>query len=332
MSVELKKRKRSTTSTKKGSKKRKTNTILTLTPPVFSLDEKDKYLEYLDNNGFVAIGGVLTKEEQDTALDLFRTAWTTVSPTFDFSNLESCDIRNSPMMYDKGMASFSGFSQSEFMWNLRLNPKIQQIFKNVYTEEDLVVSFNAFSVFFDPRQQSDRWWHVDQAPSNPAYCVQGAYNFLPVQEDSAGFIVVPGSHKLPLPTNIRKEKRDWIVFDEHDPFVSENGRKLVIPENCLVLWNSRTIHANIGMDASVVRSKRLDRITAYISYMPKKLRTDEVLEARLNAYANAVACSHWANKCHEKKYPWGFGPRYESRGYRSITPLMPIPEDRLKFI
>lgn len=232
-----------------------------------------------------------------------------------------------------GMASYSGFSQSEFMWELRQKPTIQKVFKNIYGTEDLVVSFNAFSVFFDPSQQNkERWWHVDQAPTNPAYCVQGAYNFLPVREDSAGFICVPGSHLRPLPENIRKEKRDWIVFKEDDPYVQANGVKLVIPENCLVLWNSKTIHANIGMDTNIVNSKRLDRITAYISFMPKELRTDEILEARLDAYARGIACSHWANKCHEKGYPWGFGPTYEARGYNRIQPLLPIPEDRLALI
>ena len=43
---------------------------------------------------------------------------------------------------------------------------------------------------------------------------------------------------------------------------------------------------------------------------------------RKEAYKNSKTTSHWANKCEIKRYPWGFGPRYESRGFNTIKPLL----------
>ena len=53
---------------------------------------------------------------------------------------------------------------------------------------------------------------------------------------------------------------------------------------------------------------------------------------RIEAYKDSKTTSHWANKCEIKKYPYGFGKRYESRGYNKISPKLndkKIPEDRL---
>lgn len=79
------------------------SSIATLSPLVFTLDEKEKYLEFLATNGYVVIGGVLQEEEREIALGKFRKDWTTVSPRFDFGDKTTWNINNSPMMYAKGI-------------------------------------------------------------------------------------------------------------------------------------------------------------------------------------------------------------------------------------
>lgn len=311
--------------------------LSTFTPKTFALDEEEAYLKYLEKEGYVVIRNILTKEEQEERLELFWNAWTHVSPGFNRLDSSTWSIETSPMMYHKGMASFSGFSQSELMWSLRLHPNIKGIYSKVYKTTDLAVSFNAFSVFFDADQKSSDWWHIDQHPNNKSYCVQGSYNFFPVTDDSAGFVCVPRSHLKSIGAD-SKTDRDWILLPEDDPYVRDEGVKLLIPENCFVLWNSRLIHANTGISRNKKEKKEkkeektLDRLTCFVSFMPKALRSEEIRDKRLLAYENATALSHWAIKCDIKKYPWGFGPRYESRGFRTITPILPIPEERMELI
>ncbi len=279
------------------------------TPKIFDIKDFKGYLDHLESEGYAVIGNVLTTDTRNELLEKFWDAWTICSPNFKRDDMSTWTIENSPMMFAKGMAIFSGFAHSDFMWDLRLQKNIRRIFAKIHGTKDLVTSFDGFSVFFTKKQKTQPWLHVDQCPSNPVYCVQGQYNFFPVHEDSAGFVVVPRSHKMNLETD---STRDWVVIGDHPDAV-----KLIIPENCFIVWNSRTIHANTGMTCDRVR---FDRLTCYVTYLPRALRSEQVFDQKIRAYNNSDGTSHWANRCEVKKYPWGFGPRYESRGFHKIQP------------
>ena len=178
-------------------------------------------------------------------------------------------------------------------------------------------------------KKSPSWLHVDQNPKTTINSYQGAYNFLKVGEDDAGFIVVPQSHKTYVPKV--SHKRDWFVVDQEAYL--PHSKKLLIPENCFVIWNSKLIHSNQGMNK---RNKEFNRLTAYITFLPKELRSEKILRKRIEAYKNSDTTSHWANKCEIKKYPYGFGPNYEKKGFTKIKSKLrhdgKIPESRSKFI
>lgn len=254
----------------------------------------------------------------------------TVSPNFKFNDKQSFKIENTPIMFGKGMAVFNGWGQSNFMWKLRTNQKIKSIFEKIHNTNDLVTSLDGFSLYVSKKQTSKSWLHIDQNPSNNIYSIQGAYNFKAVTDQDAGFIVVPKSHKEYHP--VVDHNRDWIVCDNQDEMFKK-AIKLIIPENCFVLWNSKTIHSNIGMKK---KELELNRLTAYITYLPKKLRPPGILQKRIDAYKNSKTTSHWANKCELKRYPFGFKKTYESRGYGSITSHFDengyIPSERLELL
>ena len=108
---------------------------------------------------------------------------------------------------------------------------------------------------------------------------------------------------------------------------------MLIPENCFVIWNSKLIHANQGMKKG---TKGFNRLTSYVTFLPKEFRTEEIRRKRIEAYRNGETTSHWANKCEIKKYPYGFGPNYEKKGFTKIRSKLEtdgkIPESRSKFI
>jgi ectoine hydroxylase-related dioxygenase (phytanoyl-CoA dioxygenase family) len=287
-------------------------------PPIFTRDDTEGYLKYLDDNGYVVIGDMLEPAVQSILVEKFWECWTECSPGFDRFDKTTWTIKNSPMMFAKGMAVFSGLTHSDFAWETRLQGRIRDVFTEVHKTDKLAVSFDGFSVFFTKNQKTPSWLHTDQNPENTEYCVQGAYNFLPVTPSSAGFTVVPGSHKE---TRVTTKKGDWVLVGEDSRAV-----KLIIPANCLVLWNSKTVHANTGMTSSEIR---LDRLTCYITYLPKRKRPDTILTQKIVAYLKSEGTSHWANRCEIKKYPWGFGPTYDKRGFNKIKTTRDIPVERL---
>lgn len=299
-----------------------------ITPELFEIVDSDNWKAHLDKEGFVVIKNVLSNEEMEASFQQFKTDWNHVSPNFNFEDKSTWIIDNSPLMFGKGMAVFNGFGQSDFMWGLRTNSNIQSIYEKVYNvdKDELCVSFDGFSLFLTNKQKSQPWIHIDQNPKNDMYSIQGAYNFKPVNKQDAGFIVVPGSHLKYRPKV--DHNRDWIQCGK-DSIYNKLSKKLIIPENCFTLWNSRLIHANQGMTK---KTTELNRVTCYITFLPKKYRTEKTLGQRIEAYKNSKTTSHWANKCELKTYPYGFKSRYESRGFGSISSLLldnEIPENRM---
>ena len=92
-------------------------------PPIFSI--KDDFKSYLDEHGYVVIGDIM---KENNLIDKFWSAWTQCSPKFKRDDMSTWTIENSPMMFAKGMAVFSGLAHSDFMWDVRLNKNIRKIF------------------------------------------------------------------------------------------------------------------------------------------------------------------------------------------------------------
>ncbi len=282
-------------------------------PPLFDASEFDSWKKYLDEEGYVVLHNILSPDEYTHAFNLFKKDITKVSPKFNFDDSSTQDINTVPAIFGKGMAVFNGFGQSDAMWNMRTNKKIQSIFRRIYDTEELVTSLDGFSIFVSKDQKSKSWLHIDQNPKTTLYSIQSSFNFLPVKDTTdAGFVLVPKSH-IDFKPKVTHSK-DWIVCDDQPV---DKSVKLIIPKNCLTLWNSKTIHANEGMTSN---ERKLNRLTCYITYQPKDKRSEKIKSKRINAYFIGATTSHWAHKCELKRYPFGFKSRYESRGFEKIVP------------
>ena len=298
-------------------------------PLTFNKDDISDWKNYLDNEGYVVIKDILSQSERNIFLNKFKIDLNKVSPNFDFNDKTTWNKDNYPGMFNKGICSFNGFGQSEFMWYLRINSTIQYIFKKIYNTNELISSMDGFSLFISKDQKSKNWNHIDQNPSNKILSYQSSYNLLPVNETDSGFIVAPESHKTFNP--IVNHNKDWIVLDNNDEW-NLKMKKLIIPKNCLTIWNSKTIHSNTGMTEDKIG---INRLTCYIAYLPRSLQSEQNKIDRINAYKNGDTCSHWSNKCEIKKYPWGFKNNYEKKGFKKIIPKLiddNIPNDRLELI
>lgn len=297
---------------------------------IFSIDDKTNWKKFLDEEGYVVINNILTNDEKINYFNIFKNDFNKVSPNFNFNDKNTWIKDNIPLMYAKGMALYSGLPQCDSMWYLRLNKNINKIFQYVHKTENLITSMDGFSMFLKKDQKPSLWLHIDQNPNNNIYSIQGSYNYFKVENNDSGFLVVPKSHKKYNPKITHK--RNWIVLTDEEK-KTLNIKKLIIPENCFTLWNSKTIHCNIGMNKNIIE---LNRLTSYITMFPKELETDEIRSKRINAYLNSEGCSHWAFLCEIKKYPFGFKTRYENKGFIKYKSKLNengnIPDERLKII
>ena len=254
-------------------------------PQLFEISEFESWKHHLDSEGFVVLKNILSEQEFNEAFNLFKKDINKVSPIFDFNNHNKQNITTVPAIFGKGMAVFNGFGQSDAMRNMRTNQKIQSIFRKLYDTEELVTGLDGFSIFVSKEQKSKSWLHIDQNPKNTLYSIQSCFNFLPVNtKEDAGFVVVPKSHINYKP--VVTHSKDWIVCEEQPV---DKSVKLLIPENCLTLWNSKTIHANEGMTK---KENKLNRLSCYITYQPKEKRPESIKTKRINTYFTGGTTSH----------------------------------------
>jgi len=298
-----------------------------LTPTLFDITNTN-WMEYLKKEGYVVIKNIINDTEHDVIVETFKEEFKTVSTKFDWKNTSTWIPGNSPMVWCKSSVVFNGFGQSETMWKLRINSKIQKPFKMIFNTDELATSYDGLSLFLTKKQKSVKWLHQDQRSSDDRLSIQGSVNLMPVSEKDAGFVVVPKSHKthITLPGKV-----DWVMLDKADPHY-HNAFKLLIPANCLVLWNSKTIHANTHMTKKIME---INRLTAYITYVPKSRQTPEIIEKRRAGYLSADTTSHWADRHEVKQIPWRLKSKYLKRSFVDLKPRLidgNIPKEYLKII
>jgi len=326
----------------------------TYTPHLFSIDDfassENCWKKTLDTDGYVVIKDILTEGEYIKGISLFERDWNAVTPYFSFEDKSTWTKDNCPMMWDSGMITWNGFGQSDFQWHLRTNDRIKNIFKKIHNTDDLVVSYDGFSVHVSPKQESHIWLHQDQNKNEPwvkgCDSIQGAYNFFPVDKSDAGFVVVPGSHIDFTPDKEIYRKRQFIMIEKDSPFI-EKAVKLLIPGNCLTLWNSYTLHQNVGMTQTCENTINnrgpadyINRLTSYITYFPKSLRSDIIYRHRVSGYYLGHNCSHYATRHDVKRAPYEYYNMNGSinRDYKfniinsTLTDVGLIPEDRMELI
>ena len=188
----------------------------TYEPITFDINDIKNSKIFLEENGYVVYKNILSQEQINEGERLFREDWTYVSPKFNFDDKSTWISNNLPMMLAKGMATYSGFGQSNFMWYMRQQANIKRIYENLLEEKEIVVSMDGFSTVFYSIK-TPKWLHRDQHPDNKDIWYQGSYNFKKVYEHSSGLVLVPKSHKFIIKTD-KSYKADWVLVDTRKLF------------------------------------------------------------------------------------------------------------------
>ncbi len=201
-----------------------------------------------------------------------------------------------------------GIGHSQYIWDLRQNTKIINVFSKIWDTNELLVSFDGVSVHL-PHEKTKRgwykgnkWYHTDQSfTRNNFECVQSWVTGYDVNDGDATLSVMEGSHKFHetfAKTFNVTDKKDWYKLNdlEIDFYLNNNCKQvnIVCPKGSLVLWDSRTIHC--GKEPDHLRKKENFRHVVYLCYTPKSLATEKNIKKRIEYFETLRLTSHWPHK------------------------------------
>lgn len=273
--------------------------------PRFTLEDPS-WLAFLAEEGYAVVAAAATPEEVARGEELLwafleeQTRWRRGFPE-TWSDLEYekvGSVRN-------GLMNAGGVGQSDFLWHCRTLPAVKKAFAKIWGTEDLLVSFDGANVFrpwhHGFRKSVCGWWHVDQGASKQGrHCVQGLLSLLPADGTTGGLTVVPRSHLRHAEVTQDQGNRDvdYCTVQPYEPVMHELPKRLVCCQaGDLVLWDSRTVHANSPAPLEPTGpADRLLRAVAYICMTPKRFASKDVRRNRRTAYEHRFSTSHWPHE------------------------------------
>lgn len=244
----------------------------------------EKITAQLTEHGWCIIPDILTPEEVEEAKRLFYD-WQKTIPDHDVMH-STIDPHGIYKHHEAG--------HQEHAWYIRTNPKVQEVFKQLWQTDDLVVSFDGSCYIPKSCQKKDNiWTHSDQSPLiNRHICYQG---FVALTDNKERTLVVYDKthtiHHNYFKQKGEMTKANWQKIDPKDVEAAHRlKRVLEVPAGSLVLWDSRTFHQNqYGAPESE------ERIVQYVCYKPKhdSQNTPTMQKKRQKYFDTRRTTSHW---------------------------------------
>jgi len=233
-------------------------------------------------------------------------------------NLKTVQPENMPPNVH-GIQLLDGIAHKNFIWNVRTNKNILNVFANLHGSDQLFVSFDRFCFVpppetFPDKKPSPAWPHVDQNEKKIGlHCLQGlvtlghtlekdgTISMEPTVERDATLCVMEKTH-LNFDSFFEKSGRhahnDWYRFtNEEYEEIQKNFKhtRVTAPPGSLFLWDSRTVHYG-GAPIASPQSRRpvpSTRLAIYVCYQPSGYATEYQIKKKVHAYDNYLATNHW---------------------------------------
>ncbi len=280
-------------------------------------DNASEVRAMLEQHGVAIMPSILTKEECEQMKNGMWDYLETITKNFDVpidrNNVNTWS--QFKLLWPKHSMLLQQWSigHAQFMWDLRQNPKILEVFSTLWEVEDLLVSFDGASFHLPPEtvgsgwcRQNNKWLHSDQCfLRNEFECVQSWVTAYDVNPGDATLTFLEGSNKLHQAfreskgedTAGLKKAGDWYKLDTQEEldFYGVCTQKCIsCPAGSIVLWDSRTIHS--GMEALKTREKPNTRCVAYLCYTPRELAKPAILNKKIKAFNELRTTNHWPHK------------------------------------
>ena len=242
-------------------------------------------IKELEENGYTIIHNVYNNEEIAEYKKEF----------FDwYKNTSNVELLH-PIIHGNGIFKYFEIGHQRFNWLARTNPKVINIFKQLWNSDELVTSFDGCCYYPSDHKGEEKYWiHTDQSSHKKGrHCLQ---SFLSLTNNSERtLIIVKGSHLMHehyFKTLNIDAPRDWCILDEN--YVSNLEDKKVyvkVSAGDLVIWDSRTFHQNTCGNSTCNE----ERLVQYLCYLPKNdIKNDKRQRAlRREYFEERYTTSHW---------------------------------------
>ena len=244
-----------------------------------------KAKEELRTKGYTVINNVLDEEEINEYKSEFVKWLNSVDGLREVHNLIDFN----------GIFKHHEVGNQRFAWLVRTNPKIINIFKELWGTDELVTSFDGCCYYPKDYVGQERYWtHSDQSSRKKGvYCYQ---SFVSLTSNSERTLqVYEGTHlcheKYFETMNI-DEPRDWNIIDQdYIKQYEDKKRVLNVKAGDLVVWESRTFHQNLCGSTDCNE----ERLIQYLCYLPKEREgnTEREQRYRKRYFETRRTTSHW---------------------------------------
>lgn len=254
--------------------------------------------EDLKTKGYTVVSDVMTVEECDDCIGQYR-EWLSQFEHGEWPYSSHSLIQR----YNSG--------HMRPTWYARLKSK--KVFAQIWKTDKLLTSFDAIAIGRPPEdgqesfaQPGDDWLHVDQSAARIGlHALQGAVYLEEACEDDWTLTVLEGSHTLLddfFRTNVRASIRSSASFyrltKQDMEYFDKKGckiKRVPVPKGGMVLWDSRTVHAN----ANPVKGRKHPgrwRFCVFVSMTPAIWTTDVDLQEKREAYNQVLMTTHWSSQ------------------------------------
>ncbi|KAM0748624.1 hypothetical protein T439DRAFT_68812 [Meredithblackwellia eburnea MCA 4105] len=264
------------------------------------------WIKDLRTQGWTVVPKVISEDRAQHYVNEMYTWLESWGTGFDRTKPETRDPAKLPMHVRGGLYKHYGVSHEQFVWDLKSEPGLVDVFATVWDTNKLLVSFDGLNMSMpsEARPKDDiafkPWSHVDQSPLRTnLQCVQGILNLLPNGPDDGGLMVMQGSSALYTQLweafEDKKPEGGWNTWEQQ--FLTEDMNNWLLARGCkwlkvcagpgdLLLWDSRTVHYG------ALPTSTNDRFAAYVCYKPAEHVDEETKKERLEVFAKKQHTAH----------------------------------------
>jgi len=263
-------------------------------------------LQELNDVGYTIVPDVLSNVEVSTAV---TGIWEWLTTFMGAKPNDPQTWLSEHWPYDNGvkgvLKNYRSLSHSQAVWDVRQHPHIQQVFSQIWNNNDLLVSYDGVGIQRPPeitQNWSDplgyTWHHIDQG-SHPGgfQSVQGFINLIETTEEDGCLVVYPYSHLLhaQFHQQFPTFTGNWCMLEnQHKQWFQNKGClpiRVAAPAGSLVLWDSRVVHANA---TAVVQRKKphLFRMVVYVCMTPRILADHKNIAKKRKYFEEGRVTNH----------------------------------------
>jgi len=245
----------------------------------------EKHKKELAEKGYTIFRNLLSEEEVLEYKNEFN-KWLDKVP----------NLREFHSMIDfNGIFKYHEVGNQRFAWLVRTNPKIVNVFKELWETDELVTSFDGCCYYPKEYKGEEKYWtHTDQSSRKKGvHCYQSFVSLTNNVERTLQ--VYEGSnllHENYFETMNIDDPRDWNIIDiEYIKKISDSQRVLNVNAGDLVVWESRTFHQNLCGNEDCEE----ERLVQYLCYLPKNndVNTEREQIYRKKYFETRRTTSHW---------------------------------------